>query len=301
MKSLKVHMKRPSSISFSFPPFLASLPPHVIHFLMLSSPPTHLCMFQVLRLDAMKGTSAQSLTQKYPERGMEGKKKQLERLKKKRKEARKKHPGRQNESNRITSHYAVDFSDRHWNQDWERKSGRLRWKESHYCTLCSATVIATTGYSALWLVLHNLAQKGTEILTLSCTHAPGNTEACNPHSIVHTLLHGHLLPHLHAYIHANTPTQSNSLVCHSTSQLSHMKQRKRQLGWTKRKEWGKTEKCKFANKYRQMEEWDWGERKKENPERIYFNETEIVFLVLEEGGFLSVLKAIYARDSYFLL
>lgn len=51
-------------------------------------------------------------------------------------------------------HYPVDFSDRHWNQDWDRKS--------HYCTpmsLLSAAIIATTGSSELWLVPHILAQK----------------------------------------------------------------------------------------------------------------------------------------------
>ncbi len=40
---------------------------------------------------------------------------------------------------------------------------------------------------------------------------------------------------------------------------------------------------------------------KGTPERIHFNETEIVFLMLEEGGFLSILNVIYAHDSSFSL
>lgn len=96
--------------------------------------------------------------------------------------------------------------------------------------------------------------KGTQIL--SCTHAPGNTQACNPH----TPLHGHLHPHLHAY----TQTLPHTVILWFVTALlgsDVWNRKKKQLRRTKRRKgkWNqkKGEKYKFTNKYRQMEGVDW--------------------------------------------
>lgn len=111
-------------------------------------------------------------------------------------------PGRQNEWEQQSHacNFPVDFTDRHWNQDWKRKKERFRRKESllYFNVLCSATIIATTGSSDLWLVLHIPTQKAHRQPTLT-----------------RSLFH----PHLRALTHS----QSNFLFCHSTIQLSHMK------------------------------------------------------------------------------
>lgn len=100
--------------------------------------------------------------------------------------------------------------------------------------------------------------KGTQILsqTLSRTHAPGNTQARS--SIIHTPRHGHLRPHTRTLLHTVILLFSSS---HFSAQSYETGKKAIRTDKNRGNETEKRETCKFANKYRQMEERDWGERK----------------------------------------
>lgn len=176
--------------------------------------PYHLLIFYIIRLDAMKRTLAQSLTfysKVSPESKAGESRNILEKVERK--------PERQHErgQHNHACNYPVDFSDRHWNQDLKRKKERDGDRKRHYCTvLCSATIIATTGSSMLWLVLHILAQKGAQ--THTHAHAPGNTQPIFNHTRTPS---GSFSP-TPEWMHPNPPTHSNSLVCHSTFELNNI-------------------------------------------------------------------------------
>lgn len=117
---------------------MASLPPCVINYLMLPSSPQYLHIFQLLRLQAMKETSAQSLTltQKYPERGME--EKTVGTLKKKKRRTERNTQGdKMKESNRIALVITLSISPTHIEIKIERGREGDGDGESHYCTQMS--------------------------------------------------------------------------------------------------------------------------------------------------------------------
>lgn len=192
-------------------------------------------------------------------------------------------PERQHErgQHNHACNYPVDFSDRHWNQDLKRKKERDGDRKRHYCTvLCSATIIASTGSSMLWLVLHILAQKGAQ--THTHAHAPGTH---NPYSIIHVPLQGHFHPHLNGC----TQTLPHTLILWFVIALlsSIIYSREKAIRVEDSQNEGKLNtKERNANLLSKTDGWrEIGE--KQNPKRIYFNQIEIVFSHVQKEHSLS--------------
>lgn len=159
---------------------------------MLSSPPNHLLIFHVLCLNSMKGTSAQSLTQKYPRRGAE--EKENSKIKRKRKKStREKEWVRATES-MLVIFMKISLTDIEIKIEWGRKSEIWKRKIESllYSNVLCSIIIVTAGSSVLWLVLNIPAQNAHTPCTLTHINTP-------------TPLHLHSLhPHLHTNAHTRS-------------------------------------------------------------------------------------------------
>lgn len=207
----------------SCPTSPASIPPHVIHCLTLSSPPQSALYFPFASMP-WKGTSTQSLTlrsKKSPERGAE---ETVGTFKKKRKEKNRTERNNQGdgEQRNHVCNYPVVFSDRHSNQDWERKREGLSRRERATAVLEPRTSCVQQLLTSLWglpcrLVPRNLAR---EVYADTPTQAPGKASkqaSMRPTlGCTHTLFLRSFAP-TPAYIHANAPTHGSPRVCHCTS------------------------------------------------------------------------------------
>lgn len=279
----------------SCPTSPASIPPHVIHCLTLSSPPQSALYFPFASMP-WKGTSTQSLTlrsKKSPERGAE---ETVGTFKKKRKEKNRTERNNQGdgEQRNHVCNYPVVFSDRHSNQDWERKREGLSRRERATAVLEPRTSCVQQLLTSLWglpcrLVPRNLAR---EVYADTPTQAPGKAskQACDPRSVVHTpFFYGRLHPHLHTY----TRTLPRTVVLVFVTAQVLQGKKKGEKGELNKEQW------RNANLQTTTDRWRSEIGEEEILKRMYFNEIEIVFLILDEGGFPSILIAIYPHDSSF--
>lgn len=115
-------------------------------------------------------------------------------------------------------------------------------------------------------------------------------QACDPRSVVHTpFFYGRLHPHLHTY----TRTLPRTVVLVFVTAQVLQGKKKGEKGELNKEQW------RNANLQTTTDRWRSEIGEEEILKRMYFNEIEIVFLILDEGGFPSILIAIYPHDSSF--